>query len=86
MQRETIEYIQTGIWNRQGELLSEARAVHLAARAAREARSAAGARRQGWVAVARAGESAWRSVVGRLGSGMVSVGRRLEGLACRAAT
>ena len=86
MQRETIEYIQTGIWNRQGELLSEARAVHFAARAAREARSVDGARRQGWVVAARAVESAWRSGVGRVGSGMVSVGRRLEGLACRAAT
>lgn len=85
MQRESIEYIQMGIWDRQGELLEEARAIHAARRAVRESGAAPTA---GWPtmrAVARRVEGAFRSTVGSLGSALVHAGRRLEGLACRPA-
>ena len=94
MRHETYEYIQHGVWNRRQELLDEARYLHIAGRAVREARQARIERSDPantrlsptFVSAATRGlEQAWRAAVGRVGTVMVNAGHRLESLACRAA-
>lgn len=93
MRHESYQFIQTGAWDRQPELLREARMLHRAKQAVREATaiarsgSAANAadltrlanawRLQG---VARASRPAlsWRTAAARMGTSLVTFGRRLE--------
>lgn len=64
MLRETREYTVIGGWNRQKELLEEARRLHVASRAVREARAA----KAGKNGLARLGVARHGAAPGRVGT------------------
>lgn len=104
---ETRQFGATGIWNRQQELLKEARRLHLANQALRASKTNRDAQAEGGGKLAGRssalsvdvpangsttpgarhrpgfgrtgnGKPAWRAAAGRVGTSLVSVGRRLE--------